>query len=200
MYAYNVYSYEDCPREVFRFRYAVYVEELHRKQSYADHDDKTIIDPLDPAGHHGVVTKDGEIIAVVRLNIVRDGGVQPYYDFYELYRLPPEQQNSASICTRNMVAANYRNTGVSVRMLKMIYTYGIENGVTSCYMDVNAPLIKLFEKFGYKALFEKDHPDYGRVTIMRLDALDLDYLSEIRSPFASTCRNFLERNAELTPA
>lgn len=200
MYTYKVYSYDECPKDLFRFRYEVYVEELHRKQSYACHDTRTIEDPLDATGHHGIVHKDGEIIACVRLNIVREGGVQPYFDFYEMGRLPKAEQITASICTRNMVAKPYRNTGVSVRMLKLIYLHGIENGVTTCFMDVNEPLIGLFQKFGYKALFEKEHPDYGLVTVMRLDALDCAYLREIRSPFARLCTDFIDKQHAPSPA
>ena len=200
MYTYEVFPYSSCPPELFKFRYAVYVEELQRKQSYACHDTKTIEDPLDRTAHHGIVTKDGEIVACVRLNMVREGGVQPYFDFYELYRLSPSEQKTASICTRNMVAAPYRNTGISIRMLKMIYSHGIENGATTCFMDVNAPLINLFQKFGYRSLFEKTHPDYGLVTVMRLDALDLDYFESIRSPFTSICRKHLERQGILAHA
>ncbi len=192
MTEYNLYSYDDCPPEAFQFRYKVYVEELHRKQTYADHEKKVIIDTLDPTGKHVVATKDGEIIGVVRLNMVRDGGVDPYFDFYELGRLPKAEQETASICTRNMVAAEYRSTGVSVRMLKMVYEHGIRNGATSCYMDVNEPLIGLFKRYGYKELFEKEHADYGLVTVMVLPATDLKWLTECRSPFASNLRKYLD--------
>lgn len=192
MFDYRVYPAADCPPEVFQFRYKVYVEELHRKQTYADHNAKTIIDPLDKTARHGVVTKDGEIIAVVRLNMVRDGSVAPYDSLYEIDQLPVAEQETASICTRNMVLAEYRKTGVSIRMLKMIYEHGIRAGATSCYMDVNEPLIPLFTKMGYVRLFEKDHPDYGHVTVMMLPVLDLDHLTKTRSPFASICKAFLE--------
>jgi hypothetical protein len=35
---------------VSRFRYSIYVEEMNRKQKYADHDRKAFIDPLDGKG------------------------------------------------------------------------------------------------------------------------------------------------------
>ncbi len=192
MVEYRVYSAADCPPEVFRFRYGVYVEELHRKQTYADHDAKTIIDPLDKTAHHGVVTKDGEIIAVVRLNLVREGSIAPYDALYGIDKLPEDEREAASICTRNMVAAAHRKTGVSIRMLKMIYEHGVRAGATSCYMDVNEPLLPLFLKMGYIRLFDKEHPDYGLVTVMKLPVTDLKYLTEVRSPFAPLCKKLLE--------
>ena len=200
MYEYKIYNYDNCPRELFRFRYKVYVEELNRKQTYACHKTRTIEDPLDQTAHHAVVTKQDEIIACVRLNILREGSVHAYHDLYELSRLSAEDLERASICTRNMVAQPYRSTGVSVRMLKLIYEHGMRRDVTTCFMDVNQPLIKLFSKFGYVPLFEKDHPDYGRVTVMRLDVLDIERLTAIRSPFASICRRYLEEQETLAPA
>ena len=192
MYKYNVFQADSCPPEIFQFRYEVYVEELHRKQSYADHKARTIIDPLDKTARQGVVTKDGEIIAVVRLNMVRDGSIAPYDDLYEINKLSPDKQATACICTRNMVRKDHRKTGIAIRMLKMIYEHGIRSGATDCYMDVNEPMIPLFAKMGYISLFEKDHPDYGLVTVMRLPATDLAYLEAARSPFAPICRKFFE--------
>ncbi len=197
---YRVYQYKDCPPDLFRFRYKIYVEELHRPQSYACHETQTIEDPLDPTGHQCVATDKGEIVGCVRLNLVREGGVQPYFDFYELYRLSEREQLSASICTRYMAAPAFRKSRVPLELLKMIYLFGIENGATSCYMDTNAPFLNMYKKFGYQTLFEKNHPDYGRVTIMRLPVLDLDYLQAIRSPFAPICRRFLEQRAALAIA
>ena len=196
MFDCRVYPAADCPPEVFQFRYKVYVEELHRKQTYADHDARTIIDPLDKSARHCVATKDGEIIGVVRINIVRDGPIAPYDAFYEIDKLPEAERETASICTRNMVAAEYRKTGISIRMLKMIYEHGIRAGATSCYMDVNEPLIPLFTKMGYVRLFEKEHPDYGLVTVMMLPVVDLDHLMKTHSPFAPICKAFLAEKGE----
>lgn len=188
---YSVYQYNDCPPELFHFRYKIYVEELGRRQTYARHDTQTIEDPLDPTGYQGVAFNDGEIIGCVRLNFVRDGGVQPYYDFYELSQLPESDQMRASICTRYMVNPHFRKSRVPIELLKLIYLFGIENGANACYMDTNAPYIRFYQKFGYEALFEKNHPDYGRVTVMRLPVLDLGYLESVRSPFAPLCKRFL---------
>lgn len=200
MFDLYVHRFAECPDEVFNFRYRIYVEELHRRQSYADHDARTIIDPMDATAHHGVAYKDGVIAAVIRLNFVRDGGVDPYYTFYEIDRLPADFQDKVSICTRNMVSKDHRKTPLAFRMLKLMYELALEKGSTSCYIDINAPLQPMFEKIGCKPLFEKEHPDYGLVTIMRLDGLDLDHLTKVRSPFAPICRKFLERKGLLAPA
>ena len=199
MFDLRVFQFSDCPPEAFNFRYKIYVEEMGRQQSYADHQAKTIIDPMDKTAHHGVAFRDGAIAAVIRLNFVRDGNVDPYYEFYEIDKLPEDFQEKVSICTRNMVAAEHRRSPLAFRMLKLMYELALNNGSTSCYIDVNKPLVPLFEKIGCRPLFEKQHADYGLVTVMRLDGLDLDHLRKVRSPFAPICKRFLEKNGLSAP-
>jgi len=200
MLSYKLFSAAACPPEVFQFRYQVYVEELHRPQAYADHERRTIRDPLDDHAYHSVVYDDAEVIGCVRLNLMRDGGLWRYFDFYEVSKLPPAEQLTSCICTRNMVRADFRKTGVSVRMLKAIYKFGMESGMTTCFMDVNEPLRQLFEKFGYKFQFKKEHPEYGLVSVYRLDVLDLEFLKQVRSPFAPLCQAYLETKGVLAPS
>ena len=107
--------------------------------------------------------------------------------------LSPEELSRASICTRYMLAPEFRKSGLAYKMLKAMYILAIENGSTSCYIDTNDPLVSMFEKIGCRTLFRKNHPDYGDVTVMRLDGLDIDHLMAVRSPFAPICRRFLER-------
>ncbi|GJL93636.1 MAG: hypothetical protein DHS20C05_00410 [Hyphococcus sp.] len=194
---YKVYQYLDCPREVFHFRYKIYVEELHRRQTYAHHETQTIEDPMDPTGHQCLAQEsDGSVVGAVRLNLVREGGVESYSKFYELDRLAKHERLSASICTRYMVTKEYRRSRVPLELLKRIYRFGIENGATSCYMDTNAPFLNMYLKYGYEPLFEKEHPDYGPVTVMRLPVLDLEHLKSTRSPFAPICERFLTEQSE----
>ncbi len=200
MVEYRVCEYRDCPRELFHFRYKIYVEELGRRQTYANHDLRTIEDSLDSTGHQGIAIEKNKIIGTVRLNLLREGGVGFYHHFYELDRLPQNEQMTASVCTRYMVAQQHRKTRVPLELLKLIYLFGIENGSTACYMDTNEPFIPMYLKFGYEALFEKEHPDYGHVTVMRLRVLDLDNLRSVRSPFAPICERFLKQKSEPTLA
>jgi GNAT superfamily N-acetyltransferase len=193
---YKVCKYHETPRELFNFRYKIYVEELKRHQTYVQHELETIEDPLDPTGYQGIATENGKIIGCVRLNLAREGGVAFYRKFYQIDRLPHSEQMTASICTRYMVTPEYRRTRVPLELLKLIYLFGIENGSTACYMDTNEPYIPMYLKFGYEALFEKEHPDYGLVTVMRLPVLDLEHLRATRSPFAPICERFLAEKSE----
>ena len=148
---------------------------------------------MDDTAYQGVAYKDGEIAAVIRLNFVRDGGVEPCYSFYELDKLSQSEQNKISICTRNMVAKKHRGTPLAFRMLKLMYELALENGSTACYIDISEQDIPMFEKIGCRTVFTKHHPEYGFVYVMRLDGLDLDHLISVRSPFVPICRKYLKR-------
>lgn len=174
----------ECPKELFEFRYAIYVEEMHRRQFYACHDTKTIIDPLDDTGHQLIGFANGEIVACVRANLLADGPVGDYFQFYGMDALSSEEARRSSICTRLMVRADYRKTLVPVEIFKALYDFAIRNDVQSSYMDCNAHLIRFFRKFGYQHLGSKTHPEYGDVSIMKLEHFEFKRLVRIGSPFA----------------
>lgn len=196
-YEYRIYKNAECPPELYNFRYDVYVDELKRATSYACHDTKTIRDGLDETAYQTVVTKDGEIIACIRLNYANEGSLQPYYDFYELSQVPAHLQDTIIICTLDMVAKPYRRKMVFVRMLQTAFEFSLKRGARICYMDVNLPLVPLFQKLGMEIVKVKVHPDYGEVAIMRFDGLDYKALKAARSPLAPLTKRFLEQQAKL---
>ncbi len=186
----------NCPTELYRFRYEVYVEELGRATSYACHDTRTIQDSLDQNAYQTIVTKGDEIIACIRLNYSNEGTLQPYYDFYELSSVPSHLQDSIIICTLDMVAKPYRRKMVFVRMLQAAFEFSLNRGARICYMDVNPPLVPLFKKLGMEVVKSKSHPDYGDVAIMRFDAHDYENLKAARSPLAPLTKRYLERQSK----
>ena len=61
--------------EVYRFRYAVYVEEMSRVESYACHNSKRLMDSLDhPEACVFAAWSDGKIVGTVRVNLAKGGG------------------------------------------------------------------------------------------------------------------------------
>jgi GNAT superfamily N-acetyltransferase len=198
---FRFFDRDDCPKELFEFRYAIYIEEMHRRQFYACHDTRTIIDPLDETGRQLVGFSGGEIVACVRANLLRDGPVGDYFSFYGMDRIDPASAMRSSICTRLMVRPDFRKTQTPIDIFKELYDFAIKNGVESSYMDCNAPLVRFFKKFGYQLLGVKTHADYGDVSIMRLDHFDFERLVRIGSPFAEQAsRALAARTPQITAA
>ena len=196
----RVFEAGESPPELYRFRYAVYVEEMGRKQRYARHDVKTIIDPLDATGVNVIAFEDDGIIGCVRVNFLKDGPIGDYADFYGLTGLSELERDGASITTRLMIARARRTTPLTVAIVTTVYEYALRLGNTASYIDCNSHLVEFFVKFGYRAQFRKNHVEYGDVTVMRLDVCDHDHLSSVGSPFAPICRRLLDERRPMRPA
>ncbi|HXI87355.1 MAG TPA: GNAT family N-acetyltransferase [Parvularculaceae bacterium] len=191
MYVIKVHHAGACPEELYAFRYRIYVEEMNRPQRYACHETRTIRDGLDDMGHQCVAYYDGEIVACIRGNSAREWGVGEYFEFYELDQLSPNRLAETCVCTRLMVAREHRHRTLTVDLLKALYRHGLETGHSLCYMDCNRHLEVFFRKFGYRPLFNKNHYDYGDVSVMRLDMTDMTKLKTVGSPFAEELADFM---------
>ncbi len=168
--------------QVRRFWYAVYVEEMNRKQFYADHASKTICDPLEPTGHVLAAWENNEIVGTVRVNFTRDGGLDEYVNLYGCRAHPDFDEETTSIVTRLMVARHKRSTRLGLDLALAIYQFGVENRNVHCYIDCNAHLVAFFQKLGFVPMGMVSHPEYGDVDIMRLSCLDADHLTACGSP------------------
>ena len=170
---------------VYRFRYDIYVTEMGRRQSHADHGRGLITDPLDATGHclaaFSLRRHPSRIIGTLRTNLLRRGPVGIYEDLYGLRDLDPEVRDRTSITTRLMVAREYRRGPLALLLASAMYDWGTRQGVQTDYIDCNPHLVRFFQRLGYHDLGRIEHPEYGGVHLMRLEH-DLDYLTHIGSP------------------
>jgi hypothetical protein len=68
---------EDEKRAIYRFRYDVYVEEMGRYASVADHENRLLVEPEDETGRIFYAAQDGEVVGTSRLSW---GGDAPFSD------------------------------------------------------------------------------------------------------------------------
>lgn len=173
--------------EIFRFRYDIYVREMARPQKDADHLHGRVEDPLDAFAVllAAVDHSTGLVVGTVRANVLGDGDIGLYGDLYGLAALSTVQRRATSITTRLMVERTKRGSAVGVRLASALFAHGIARGVETDYIDCNAPLVPFFEHLGYRPLRLIEHPDYGPVTLMRIDIGDRAYLRRVGSPLAA---------------
>ena len=178
-------------RAVYRFRYGVYVEEMARKQNYANPAQKIITDPLDESGVNFVGRLEGQIVGVLRANLSRRGPIGSYESFYEMNRLGDDHPNKTSIATRLMVAPEFRRGTLAMRLILAMYDYGIRRGVRWNVMDCNDHLVPMFSGLGYVTHKAPDvHEEYGLVNVMSLDMLDQERLRMLKSPYWPRLKEF----------
>ncbi len=177
----------DVREAVFRFRYDIYVREMGRPQKDADHSRKRIEDALDETALLLAArdTGTGAVVGTVRTNVLGDGDIGVYAHLYGLQHLFAPERATTSITTRLMVERTKRGTVLAARLAAALYTYGLDRGVETDYIDCNAHLVPFFTHLGYLPVRLISHPEYGIVTLLRLDLQDAAHLQRAGSPFAA---------------
>ena len=177
--------------EIYRFRYGVYVEEMRRKQLYAEHDRRRIEDPLDNTAINLAAWRGNEIIGVIRNNAAADGPLGIYESFYEMKTVAgPDHPALTSITTRLMVSEAHRKSSIALRLALASYDIGLRRGTRWNFIDCNDHLVRFFKSLGWQEYVDPaEHPEYGLVHRLRLDLRDIQYLEHVQSPF---CRRYRE--------
>jgi GNAT superfamily N-acetyltransferase len=182
-------SSEELQR-LYRFRYEIYVEEMGRPQKHADHEARTIIEPLDQKAHQFLAEDDqGRVIGTLRTNF---GGESLFGDYHALYGMdclgefPLER---VSITTKFMVRPEYRRGTLGIRLAREVYRFCLLRGILVDFIDCNVHLETVFEGLGYRRYRSRVlHPEYGDVLPMVLLLTDLEHFDAVGSPFARICR------------
>ena len=66
---------EDEKRAVYRFRYTIYVEEMGKYRSVADHAQRMFYEPVDAQSRIIYATENGEVVATARATWGGDGPI-----------------------------------------------------------------------------------------------------------------------------
>jgi hypothetical protein len=183
---------EDRQR-VFRFRYEIYVEEMKRPQTYADHAARIIEEPLDATGRIYFAEDDqGSVIGTVRSNYGCDTDFGDYEGFYQLRCAGGNFPDRVSITTKLMVGREHRQGTLGARLSMATYRDGITSGILFDFIDCNPHLEDTFHRFGYRRFTGRiQHPEYGDVLPLVLLLTDLEHLEQVGSPFVRPCREHL---------
>ncbi len=182
---------------VYRLRYQIYVEEMGRRQQYADHGQGIVCEPLDITGHvlSASVVHSDEVVATVRFNVGVDEHFGVYTELYRLSMFAPYFPSQVSITTKLMIAAPYRRDRLAVDLACFSYRRALELQACFDFIDCNPPLVPFFTRLGYRQVFDPvHHPEYGDVIPLVLVLHDVNHLQRIGSPFAVIARRFADRH------
>ncbi|MDF3819723.1 GNAT family N-acetyltransferase [Leptospira sp. 96542] len=177
--------------KIYQLRYDIYVQEMNRKQSFADHSKLQIEEPYDATGHLFLAeTDEGEVIGTVRINFRKDGPLE-CEELYDMEEFRPYYPNQVSMSTKLMVKKEYRSSAAASMLCMKIYEHARENGIVADFIDTNPHLVRLYNQVGYR-LYKKniDHPDYGNVIPMVFLLDDNVYLKQIHSPFLRLAKRY----------
>lgn len=163
---------------IWHMKYEIYCLERNLPIAERDQASEKLVEDIDYQGIYKAILHHEKIVGLVLL-VPEQNIPQEYREFYDI-----ADCNGASIAVRLMVAKPYRKIScVSIMLMQAAFRYGEVLGTHYNYIDCNPPLRRYYLRFGYQEQSTKQHPKFGRVTILRLDLKDYDYLRKIDSPF-----------------
>jgi predicted GNAT family N-acyltransferase len=133
--------------ELYRFRYAIYVEEMNRVQHDADHERKIITDALDKNAFNLIASKTNGLVGTVRMNFLNKGSFAYYYDFYRIGEQAGVTPDNVCIVTRLMISNSMRKTKLAFKICMEVYEFCLWRGIRYSFIDCNDHLVEFFESF-----------------------------------------------------
>lgn len=189
---------ESSRKEIYRFRYSVYIEEMNRNCK-ADHENKVIIDSLDDTGvllgayRQNLLTSPAtpQLVGTCRANFSYNCDFE-HRELYAFDQLERDYPKSVMFATKMMVRQEYRGTPLFLDLAKQIYVTSLLHGAIVMVIDCNDHLVKPFMAMGFQAYRSRFmHPDYGWVNPLAMNNYDFDHLQSIRSPFLSLLKQHI---------
>jgi len=185
---------EDEKRAVYRFRYSIYVEEMGKYRSVADHEQRLFYEPCDAHSRIFYATENGEVVATARATW---GGDAPLPQrMIEQYGLAPFlaelPQSAISVGERGMVVPRLRGTDLFLRLIGASLRFANEHRIQVCFGDCEPHLLNLYLGLGQRTYSKKNvnSAEAGYLIPILFVPEDVAYLRRINSPLLEYVRDF----------
>jgi len=179
---------------VYRFRYTIYVEEMGKYHSVADHKRKMFFEPEDAHSRISYATENGEVVATARGTWGGDAPLpQRMIDQYGLAPFLEELPQSAiSVGERGMVAPRLRGTDLFLRLIGQSLRFANERRIQVCFGDCEPHLLNLYLALGQRTYSKRNvnSAEAGYLIPILLVPEDVEYLRRIKSPLLPYVRDF----------
>jgi hypothetical protein len=180
----------DVEREaIYRFRYAIEIQELGWRRPQVDHRLRRLVERLDESASLFGAWQDGLVVGMLRSNDVNDTELGDLRKTFSLGRFSTALLERASVSSGLWIAREHRNTDLAQRLLVARYCFGLSRG--NDYDLVASPrnMEAFYMGLGYRTYKERArHPDHGDVTPLILVGRDVPYLASVGSPLAQIAR------------
>jgi hypothetical protein len=180
-------------KQVFKFRYRVYVEEMGYLQHYGDQKHKMIVEPLDSSARIFVAYQNGQIVGTVRNNHSINSNLEYYPHLYKMYEVVGDAHPCyTSVSTKLMVHKKLRGSTLALRLMLGNYRQLLIDEVKFDFIDCNSHMVAFFMRLGYQIMGTVNHPEYGEGIVMMLELFNLEYLNKVNSPLKRIYKNLIE--------
>jgi hypothetical protein len=186
-------------RDVQRFKYDVYVAEMGRYGTIADHENRLLVEVDDPSSHIFQARVEGKLAATMRLTWGGDtfdgrGALgQRHVEQYDLApflaAMAPEQ---IVVGERFMIDPAYRGTSLLNQMFTAYMNFVNERRIQLVFGDCEPHLLNTYQALGFRTYTGQNvnSPETGYLIPLVIVAEDMAYMREIGSPLAGVLRDF----------
>jgi len=185
---------EQEKRAVYRLRYDVYVEEMGRYQSVADHKQRMLYEDCDEHSRISYAEVDGEVVATVRFTWGGDAPLpQRMIDQYSLAPFLAELPASAiGVGERGMVRPHLRGTDLLLKLIGAGFQFANENRIQLAFGDCEPHLLNLYLGLGQRTYSKTNinSAEAGYLIPMVFVVEDIDYLKQLNSPLLPYVHDF----------
>lgn len=171
--------------ELARFRYRVYIEQSGKNAEHADHQARTLIEPLD-ATSTNLIARDamGRLVGSVRISRASDGWSLPPQCAPDPWPwIPPEK---VACVTRLMVDQTIAPLATMPTLFASCYRWGLGSAIWLSVVFCAPDLRSVFLKYGC-IQFDEEFLDIhaGTQIPMCIVLNDFKLLADVSSPFVS---------------
>jgi hypothetical protein len=185
---------EEEKRAVYRFRYRIYVEEMGKYRSVADHAQRMFYEPCDAYSRITYASENGEVVATARGTWGGDAPLpQRMIEQYQLAPFLAELPESAiSVGERGMVVPRLRGTDLFLRLIGASLRFANEHRIQLCFGDCEPHLLNLYLGLGHRTYSKKNvnSSEAGYLIPIVFVPEDVAYLRRIKSPLLEYVKDF----------
>ncbi|HYW71938.1 MAG TPA: GNAT family N-acyltransferase [Pyrinomonadaceae bacterium] len=196
-YLVSVAETEAEKQAIYEFRYQVYIEEMGKPYSQADHERKQFSDPLDDRATLLYSTIEGKMLGTVRINWGEDPtALASFAQTCGLADFKCFPRRSLSFTSRLMVHKARRRSPLAVALSTKAYELGRERGTQLNFMHCTPRLLGFFERMGFRQYRQGfEDAEAGAQVPLVLVIEDVDHLRASGSPFL--CKALERPNSRL---
>jgi hypothetical protein len=185
---------EEERHAVFQFRYTIYVEEMGRYRSTADHDNRLLVEPEDDTARIFYACEDGQVVGTGRFNWGGDAPISARQ--VEQYALQPfldeVPADVISVGERGMVAKHKRGTDLFSQMGEQFRKFGEEKRIQLAFGACEPHLLSLYLGQGHRTYAKNNinSPESGYLIPLVVVTEDIEYFRRVGVPQLDTLKDF----------
>ncbi len=179
---------------VYRIRYDIYVVEMDRYKSTADHQARHLIEPEDQQSRLYYAVRDGAVVGTMRHTWGGDNAPPPR--MVEQYALVPFlediPQEQIIVGERFMVARDYGGSDLLGQMFATFLGFANDNRIQLIFGDCEPYLLNLYLGMGFRAYSRHNvnSSETGYLIPLVMVPEDMNYMRELGSSLVGVLKNF----------